>query len=597
MMKQMRENTKIVLWIVVVAFLITIFAVWGLDLQSTGTQRQHSLVGRVNGVDVTPQMYQTIYTQMAQQFRSQSGDLTAAQQEMIRDQAWENIVSNIITGEQIEKLGITVTDDEVLNFLRTSPPPEVQQYFKDKDGNFDYAAYQAALNNPDADWTAVEQMARQRIPVVKLNQYLMSQVHVSAADVRRAFAEQNTKLLARYVEFPLDAEDIGGWSPSDEEIKAYYDSHSDQYKDVEKATIEFVRIPVTPSAADREDLIKFAQNIRDDAVKSGDFESEVKNFSEAQTAQVGGETGFLGKDQRDPNVMAAADALKPGEVSQPVITADGIYVVQLIEKKKEKTETKYNLRELYVKLGASASTLDTLAVRARDIQEKAAASGDLAGAAKAAGLEVVTSAPFAQGFPIPGLGFYPAVARFAFAAEPGAVSPVVNDERNYVVARLKERKPAAARPLDEVKEGIKQALIRDRKVTQAKHKADGFERAATAQGSNLDKAAQQYGYKVMATDSFTVAAPPPGMFPNAPFARAALAMLKDAVSKPIESGQSVYVLTVVGRHDPDQADFAAKAGQVRESVYQQKVQEYVAYWYGNVKDNSKIEDMRDASAF
>ena len=595
MMKQMRENTKVILWIVVVAFLITIFAVWGLDLQSTGTAQKQNLVGRVNGVSVTPQMYQTIYSQMAQQFRTQSGDLTSAQQEMLRDQAWENIVSNIITGEQIEKLGITVTDEEVLSFLRTSPPAEVQQYFQDKNGNFDYAAYQAALNNPDADWTAVEQLARQRIPIVKLNHYLMSQVHVSAAEVRRAFAEQNTKLVARYVEFPLDAESVGDWSPTEADIKAYYDSHADDYKDVEKATVEFVRVPITPSVPDRNDLVKFAQNIRDDAVKSGDFESEVKNFSEAQTATVGGETGLLGRDQRDPAVMAAADALQPGELSQPIVTADGIYVIQLIEKKKEKDETRYNLRELYVKLDASAATRDSLATRARDVQESAAASGDLAAAAKQAGLEMGTSSPFAQGFPIPGLGYYPAVARFAFAAEAGAVSPVISDERNFVVVRVKERIPAAARPLSEVSEGIKQALIRERKLATAMNKADGFERSASAAGATLESAAAQYGYKVTKVDSFTVMMPPPGMAANSPFTRAALAMPLDAVSKPIESGNSVYVLTVTGRRDPDQAAFAAKAAEVRDAVYRQKVQEYVAYWYGNIKEGSKIEDMRDAA--
>ena len=593
-MKQMRENTKVILWIVVVAFLITIFAVWGLDLQSTTSTRQQNLVGRVNGVAVTPQMYQTIYSQMANQFRTQAGDLTAAQQEMIRDQAWENIVSNIITGEQIKKLGITVTDEEVLSFLRNSPPPEVQQYFQDKDGNFDYAAYQAALNNPDADWTAVEEMARQRIPVVKLNHYLMSQVHVSASEVRRAFAEENTKLVARYVEFPLDAEDIGDWQPGEADIKAYYDSHSDQYKDVEKATVEYVRVPITPSQADRADLLKMVQDIREDAVKSKDFESEVKTFSQAQTATVGGETGLLGREQRDPAVMAAADALSPGEISQPVVTADGIYVVQLIEKKTEKNETKYNLRELVVKLEATAATRDSLATRARNVQENAVASGDLAAAAKAEGLEMGTSAPFAQGFPVPGLGYYPAVSRFAFSAEPGTISPVISDEQNFVVCRVTERIPAAVRPLAEVSEAIKQTLIRDRKLMLAMNKAQGFERSASAAGSTLESAAVTYKYKVASTDSFTVAAPPSGMPANAPFARAALACEPNAVSKAIESGNSVYVLTVVGRRDPDQAAFSARATALREGVYRQKVQEYVTYWYTQIKDGSKIEDLRDA---
>lgn len=591
-MKQMRENTKIILWVVVVAFLITIFAVWGLDLQSTSTHTEKSMVGRVNGVNITPQMYNTIYTQMSQQVRSQSGDLTSAQQEMIRDQAWENIVSNVLTSEQIKKLGITVTDEEVLSFLKTSPPAEVQQYFKDKNGNFDYAAYQAALNNPDADWTAVEELARQRIPIVKLNHYLMSQVHVSAAEVRRLFSEQNTKLVARYVAFPLDAEDLAGWAPSDADVKAYYDAHPDQYKDVERATVEFVRVPIAPSQQDRDDLLKMVQDIRTDAVKSGDFQSQITTFSEAQTSKVGGETGLIGVTQRDPAVMAAAEALKPGELSQPVVTADGIYVVQLIEKKKEKTETKYNLRELFVKLNPSAATQDTLVAKARAVQESATASKDLAAAAKAQGLEMGTSQPFAEGFPVPGLGYYPAVSRFAFTSKPGAISAVISDEKNYIVCVLKERTPATVRPLDQVSENIKQTLIRERRVTLAMRKADGFQRSASAQGSTFDAAAAQYGYKVAKTDSFTVAQPPTGMAPNSPFGRAALAIELNGVSKPVESANSVYVITVIGRRDPTQADFTTRAGEVRDQAYRQKVQEYVAYWYGNVKDSSKIEDMR-----
>jgi parvulin-like peptidyl-prolyl isomerase len=89
-----------------------------------------------------------------------------------------------------------------------------------------------------------------------------------------------------------------------------------------------------------------------------------------------------------------------------------------------------------------------------------------------------------------------------------------------------------------------------------------------------------------------VAQTPAGMTPNAPFARAALAIETGAVSKPVESGNAVYVLQLVGRRDPTQADFNKRAGEMRDAVYTRKVQEYVAYWYGNVKDSSKIEDMR-----
>jgi parvulin-like peptidyl-prolyl isomerase len=590
----MRENTKIILWVVVVAFVITIFAVWGLDLQSTDVARQQNEVGKVNGVAITPQMYQAIYSQMAQQFRSQSGELTTAQQEMIREQAWDNIVSNIITGEQIEKLGITVSDEEILNFLRTSPPAEVQQYFRDQAGNFDYAAYQAALNNPEADWTAVEDLARQRIPVVKLNQYLMAQVHVSASELRRAFAEENTKLIVQYVEIPIDAEDLAGWTPTDEDVKAYYDANAAQFEDVEKAVLEFVRIPIAPSTRDRAEMIQFTAKIREDAVKSGDFASEARTFSEAHTAAVGGETGLISRGQREEAVMNAADALKPGEISEPVLTGDGIYLVQLIEKKKEKTETRYNLRELFVKLNAGTETIDSLSAVAQTVRDAAKASGDLSAAAKASNLEAGTSEPFAKGFPIPGLGYSPAASRFAFAAEPGTVSDVIADERNYYICRVKEKIPAAARPLEQVAEGIRQTLVRERKLESAMRKATAFERSATLPDTPFDRAAAQYGFRATKTDSFTVAAPPAGMPAYSNFARAALSAEVGTVAAPVESGNSVYVIRVEGRRDPDQADFSARAGALREQLFRNKVQEYVSYWYNDLREKSTIEDRRDA---
>ena len=169
---------------------------------------------------------------------------------------------------------------------------------------------------------------------------------------------------------------------------------------------------------------------------------------------------------------------------------------------------------------------------------------------------------------------------------------MISDDKTYIVCRLKELTPAASRPLDQVSEQIKTTLIHDRRVTLATRKADGLARSASVEGTTFDAAAQQYGYKIAKTDSFTVAQTPPGMAPNAPFARAALALEVNAVSKPVESGNAVYVLQVTGRRDPTQADFTKRAGEMRDAVYTRKVQEYVAYWYGEVKDKSKIEDLR-----
>jgi parvulin-like peptidyl-prolyl isomerase len=592
MMQRMREGTKVILWVVVIAFVITIFAVWGLDLQSGSTGQKQSEVGRVNGVPVSAQTYQQIYSQLAQQFRAQgSGELSAAQQELVREQAWDNIVSNIITGEEIKKLGIGVTDDEVLAFLRKSPPPEVQQYFKRDDGTFDYAAYQAALNNPEADWTAVEELARQRIPVLKLNTYLMAQVHVSAAEIGRAYEEENVKLIAEYVEFPIDAEDVGDRKPSDADVQAYYDAHKDQFQDMEKASLEYVRVPIAPSPRDRSDLLFSAAQIRNDAIGGGDFAGVAKTYSEAQTATVGGETGLLDRTQRDEAVMKAVDSLKPGEISEPIPTPDGVYVVQLIETKKEKGATKYNLREIFIRLSAGSATVDSLTTIAQDIHQRVTEGGDLAAAAKAHGLEVQSTGPFGRGV-IPGLGFVPAVTRFAFTSEASQVSGVLSDDRNLFVCRAGGRTPATARPLADVADVIRQDLVRQHKLELAKRKAEGFRKTATLRDVPFARAAAQYGYRVAKTDSFTVYQPPTGMQPQSEFARGALASDPGAVGGPIESGNSVYVIHLLGRASPSSEVFKSRMPALLQQLRDQKIQTYVMYWYNALKEKSKIEDFR-----
>lgn len=597
MMQALRENTKIILWIVVVAFLITIFAVWGLDLQTGGVSQQQNSVGRVDGIAVTPQAYQAIYTQLSQQFRAgnPSTDLSAVQQEMLREQAWDNIVSNILTSREIERLGIVVTDEEVLNFIRTSPPQEIQQYFQDAQGNFDFAAYQQALNNPEADWTSVEQMVRQRVPVIRLNQYLMAEVHVSQSEITRALQEETVKMVAEYVSFPIDAETIEGAGPSDEDVAAYYQAHIDEFQDPEQAILDVVRIAVAPTGGDRADLVYSADQIRSQLAQD-DFTALAKAYSEAPTAAVGGETGFLGASQRDPAVMAAVASLKPGETSPVVTTSSGIAIVQLVATRKERGETLYNFREIVMNLSAGSATIDSLSAIAQDIRQRASDSGDLAAAAKTSGFDIVTTDAFTKGAPIPAVGFVPALSRFAFAAEIGAVSGVVSDEKNLFLARVNDRMSAKARPLADVADGIKATLVRDAKVDLARRKARAFLRSATAPDSKFREVAKTYGYEVATTDSFSVATPVAGLPPYSAFARAALAGSAGDAVGPVDSGNAVYIISILGRNEPDTAAMAARVPATRDRLYQQKVQAYVGYWFNHLKEKSKIEDLREASS-
>jgi len=598
MMKQMRENTKVILWVVVIAFVITIFAVWGLDLQTGGNVQQgQSLVGRVNGVAVTPQTYQSVYNQISQQYRAEStqDQIPPVQQEMIHDQAWESIVTNILTEQEIEKLRIGVTDEEVLTYLRSSPPPEVRSYFVDDAGNFDFAAYQAALNNPEADWTAVEALVRQRIPLIKLNQYLMSQVHVSTEEIRREFEEESIRLLARYVAFPVANEDPSGYTPSEEQIASYYEAHADEFAVAAKASLRYVRIPLEPTGRDRADLAYTIRDLRDQIVGGESFETVAETYSEAFTARVGGDAGFVRAGQRPPEVLAAAAALAPGQVSEPVLTDAGAYLVQLVETRGKGDEAEYHIREIQLDLSAGVLTTDSLSAVAQDLQRRAAEAG-MAAAVAEFGLTVSTTAPFVAGFPIPGVGLAPQLSRFAFANEPGTVSGVLGDGSAYYVCEVAERLPTTVEPLDDVREDIVASLLAERRREMAHRKAEAFHRtlSASSRGVSLASAAQQYQYTVVPTDTFTVRGRVGSIRASSPFQYAALALEAGAVSPPIDGDDEVYVIELLFKGTFDAARFQEQAPTIRERVYQRKVQQYVAWWYEAIREGSKIEDFRGA---
>ncbi|MCH7549464.1 MAG: SurA N-terminal domain-containing protein [Candidatus Krumholzibacteriota bacterium] len=601
MMRQLRENTKTIIWIVVVAFLVTIFAVWGLDLQTGGIASQGpNLIGKVDGVPITPQAYQAIYTQLAQQYRSISptGQLNVAQQELLRDQAWNNIVTSILTEKEIDKLGITVSDEEVVSFLRNSPPPEVRQYFVDANGNFDFAAYQTALNNPDADWTAVEQLARQRIPLIKLNQYLLAQVHVGRDEILHKYEEETTRMVAQYVAFPVAAETSGNYEPSDAEIAAYYGEHSDDFRRLETAILDYIRIPIEPTETDREDIAYLMRTIREELGTGGDFEALARMYSEGPNAQQGGDAGFVRAEEIDPAVLTAIGVLETGAVSGPVWTADGASLIKLVDTRQTDGQDEYHIQEIELRLNAGAATIDSLSNAAQELAARAIEAG-LSEAAAERNLAVTRTPAFIPDVPIQGLGFVPTMSRFAFSHTVDEVSPVLNDDDNYYVCGVVDRTPETVTPLEEVRDNISVILLEDRKREIARREAAGFFRSLADLDASFAKTAANYGLTVEQTDTFSVRErAADGIPPYSAFSYAALTapdVFKKLLSPPVETDGVFYVIHVLYRSKLDVRGFEGQSVAIRDRLFQRKVQQYMAWWYENLREKSNIEDYRVAS--
>jgi parvulin-like peptidyl-prolyl isomerase len=586
----MRENTKIILWVVVVSFVITIFAVWGLDLRTGKTRSDPTVLGRVNGTPVTRAQYQSYYEALASQFRAASNEpLTYPQEEFVGNQAWDNLVYTILTDQQIDKLGITVNNDEIVSYLRNSPPTEIRQYFLDDKGNFDNEKYQAALSNPEIDWTNLESLARERIPRFKLQNYLAAQVFVSEDEVRLAHMSENIEMKIAYVEFPIDETDVKDYSPAQGEIEQYYNSHRDEFLEPTKARVDAVSFELKPSESDRQDAAFTAQRVQGQVLAGEDIGVLAKTYSEAPTSQVDGSTGFIKRGQRENAYFDALDAMKPGDVSQPISGENGYYVLKLVEKKLESGQPEYSAQEILIKTALSRQTTDSLYNIATEFRERAKETG-LDAAASEKGYTMLTPEPFTEGAPVGTIGFVPALNRFAFANEVGTLSPLLRDEDHIYVARVLDRAPESVRQLNDVTESIRLRLVFEAKKQATLRDAKAFYTKAV--NSTFDEAAKSYTKNVKETAPFKAVDNLEGFGPSSAVAEAALNTESGSVAPPIEWRRSFVVLHLVQKSPFNEADYQTKAAQLRDAIESRKIQAYTAYWFEMMKDQSVIDDYR-----
>ncbi len=205
-------------------------------------------------------------------------------------------------------------------------------------------------------------------------------IRTKGNEMQKQYQEETIRMVATYTSFSIAEEDIGDYVPSAEDIQKYYDEHPEEFAQAEQCVLRYIKVPLTPSDRDRDD-INFTIGVIREQLESDDFEVLAKTYSEAQTSEVGGDTGFIARAQRDERVMTAVDGLQPGDLSEPVWTDDGVWVVKLIETEEEDGETRYRLNEIYLRLSAGSTTTDSLLTLAQTVQEATATEGGLESAA------------------------------------------------------------------------------------------------------------------------------------------------------------------------------------------------------------------------
>lgn len=125
-------------------------------------------------------------------------------------------------------------------------------------------------------------------------------------------------------------------APTKQQVEAFYDANKELFTEPEKVHLALITLGVPPSAptATWEAARTKASELRSEvADKGADFAELAKKYSTDRSAEKGGDLGYVHRGMLGDDVHQQIDKLKPGQLSEPIRSLEGVILVKLVDRK------------------------------------------------------------------------------------------------------------------------------------------------------------------------------------------------------------------------------------------------------------------------
>ena len=272
-------RSKGVLLISIIGFALFAFIAEEL-FRSCESHRNESRqqVGEVLGEKVSVQDFQKLVDEYTAVIKMTQGrdNLTDEELNQVKDVVWNTYIQNQLISHEAEKIGLTVTDQEMQNILNQGTNPMLLNtpFVNQQTGRFDanvlkkfMAEYkQAQGTNPQLVeqyqsiynyWTFIEKSLRTQILAQKYQALLAGCMLSNPVSAKMAFKDENEESSIQLASLPYSSINDNKVQVSDADLKAKYEELKPTFKLYDEARdIKYVDFQVVASAADRATLNK-----------------------------------------------------------------------------------------------------------------------------------------------------------------------------------------------------------------------------------------------------------------------------------------------------------------------------------------------------
>jgi peptidyl-prolyl cis-trans isomerase D len=535
-------RTKLHGWPSIVILGVCVFAISFFGIESYFMSRTETFVAKVGKHEISQQDFQQRMNSVRQQMQQQQGDqFDAAAFE--RPENKLRIVNAMIDQRLLldaaSDMGMRVSDQQLRDAILAFPG--LQQ-----NGKFDPGLYRAFLTGMGKTSGQFEAELRNELSVAQLPDAIDASTIITDADVDRYLNLSMQRRDLRYFALPRPA--LTDVNVDDAQIEAYYKAHQADFMNPEQVSVKYIevsgddlKLDAQPSEDDLKKryeqekqrfvlpeqrlvshiLINVPKNATPEQQKAAlakaeQIAGEAKPDNFAKLAEqssddlgskrTGGDLGWLEKGVANAAFDEALFSLQKNQISKPVLSDEGYHVLWLRDIRSGQAKPFAEVRDQLAKEAMTGERDRRFNEIAGKLTDSAYQNpGSLEPASQALGLPIKTSELFSrQGGP--GIASNPKLVQAAFADDvlaQGNNSGLIDLGNDHaVVIHVDKHVAAAAKPLAEVRDAVRQKILDERVAAAAKAKADEL-LARLQKGEDMAAVAASVGAPLKKADEVT----------------------------------------------------------------------------------------------
>ena len=313
--------------------------------------QQRQQVGEVLGNKINVQEFQALVDEYQEVLKMTQGvdNFTEEQLNSIKDEVWNEYVNEQIIASETDKIGLTVTDEEMQNIMKEGTNPILLRspFVNQETGRFDatqltkfLSDYKRSLKNSQLAesyekvykyWQFIEKQLRQQTLAQKYQALIANCLISNPISAKMAFEGQNQESDIQLASIAYSTINDNDVKIDDKDLKAKYDEQKEMFKQtVETRDIKYVSFQVVASAADRKALMTTMLDASQ-KLQSGANPAEVVRKAQSQFPY----TGIAATKRAYPfDIAAKLDSIAVGQTTAPFETKgdNTLNVVKLISK-------------------------------------------------------------------------------------------------------------------------------------------------------------------------------------------------------------------------------------------------------------------------